>query len=110
MDLTLFVAYDDVTEGTYLELSGAYSHEINDMFSVELEAGASYGWDYYFDGDEFNHAFGQIGVAIAINEHATLTPYVKGTLGGDDAGLDDLLIERRQPRLFLPRIALAGVS
>ena len=89
LDITLFGAYDDVAEGTYLELSGAYSYGINDRISLEFEAGASYGFDYYFDGDEFNHAFGVFGIAIALNDYATLTPYVKGTLGGDDAGLGD---------------------
>ena len=88
----LFAAYDDVTEGWYTEASLAYSHEINDTFSVDLEAGVSYGFDYYFDGDDINHAYAKAGLNVALNDHATLTPYVKGTLGGDDAGLPDLLI------------------
>jgi hypothetical protein len=86
---TLFGAYDDQVEGYYLELSGAYSYPINEKMSLEFEAGGSFGWDYYFEGNKFNHAFASVGLAYAINENATLTPWMKGTKGEGSTGLGD---------------------
>jgi hypothetical protein len=67
------------------------SFELKNWLSVEMEAGVSYGIDYY-GSDGLNHAFATVKFPIGISEIITLTPYVGGTLaleGLEDAGEND---------------------
>jgi hypothetical protein len=67
------------------------SIEVKNWLSVEIEAGVSYGIDYY-GSDGLNHTFATVGLPIDILETITLTPYVGGTLalaGLKDAGEND---------------------
>jgi hypothetical protein len=82
---------DELRFGHYAEFSVGKSIEVKNWLSVEIEAGVSYGIDYY-GSDGLNHTFATVGLPIDILETITLTPYVGGTLalaGLKDAGEND---------------------
>jgi hypothetical protein len=85
---------DELRLGHYIEFSVGKFFELKNWLGVEVEAGISYGIDYY-GVDGLNHTFGTIGFPIGILETTTLTPYVGGTLaleGLKDAGRSDQFV------------------
>jgi hypothetical protein len=82
---------DELRFGHYTEFSASKSLELRNWLGVAIEAGISYGIDYY-GVNGWNHAFGFIDFPIGISETITLIPYVGGTLaleGLEDAGEND---------------------
>ena len=91
IDLALGAYYDFDIDGWYLDLTAGHTVEINDVISLQLAAGVSFGIDYWSAGSEFNHLLVMAALPIRLTDRATLTPYVAGNFALDaiDAVQDD---------------------
>lgn len=93
IDLALGLYYDFGIEGWYMDLTAGHSFTLCDFASLDLSAGISYQIDYYAGGSEWNSVLLMAAIPIALNDHATLTPYIAGTFALDaiDSIQDDEL-------------------
>ena len=83
VDLALGVYYDFDVDGWYFDLTAGHTHEINDMISIQVAAGISYGIDYWTFGNDWNHIMLMAGLPIKLTDRATLTPYVAANFALD---------------------------
>ena len=91
IDLALSAYYDFDIQGYYFDLTAGHSFEINDIISLDLSAGISYGIDYNSGGSDFNSVLVVAALPIKLTDTATLKPYVAGNfaLSAIDAFQDD---------------------
>jgi len=78
IDLALSAYYDFDIQGYYFDLTAGHSFQINDMISLDLSAGISYGVDYNSAGSDFNNVLVVAALPIKLTDTATLRPYVAG--------------------------------
>lgn len=83
IDLALGVYYDFDIDGWYFDLTAGHTQEINDMISLQVAAGISYGIDYWTFGSDWNHIMLMAGLPIKLTDRATLTPYVAANFALD---------------------------
>ena len=78
-DLGLGYFYDFETNGSYIELGGAYAIELSDAVSLVPGVVVSFGEDYYGVSGGNNVGL-SLGLPIKLTSTATLTPYIAGNL------------------------------
>ena len=80
--------YDFELQAWYFETGLSKSFDITDAIDLVISGGIGYSIDYWSAGSDWNHAFVQASLPIALRGNVTLEPYVAGLFALD--AVDDI--------------------
>ena len=85
--------YDFELDAWYFETGVSKSFTITDKINLVLGAGIGYSIDYWSAGSDWNHAYVQASLPIALRSNVTLEPYIGGLFALDavEAFQDDIV-------------------
>lgn len=87
LSLSLRSQYDTGAKGTLVRGIAGWSHPVNDRFSLNFGAEAGYAFEYYIDGNLWNHAKVKLETPWQATETITITPFIARTIAL--AAIDD---------------------
>jgi hypothetical protein len=74
--LQLRAQYDTGAEGTLARALGAYNQSVTDRLALRLDAELGYAFDYFIDGNLFNHARIAINAPVQLDATFSMTPFI----------------------------------
>jgi hypothetical protein len=68
--------YDDEADGSLTRLIGGYTAPFGEKVALQVDAEVGYAFEYYIDGNAWNHAQIKASLPYQINDQLALTPYI----------------------------------
>ena len=93
VDWSASAHYDFELDAWYFDTGVEKAFDISDNVALVVGAGISYQIDYFAAGSDWNHAYVQASLPIALRSNVTLEPYVAGRFALDaiEDWQDDLI-------------------